>query len=541
MNTKRCRAQKVLSAAGAVALSIALASLAMAAPSRPNVLLIMADDLGYSDLGCYGGEIHTPNLDALAAQGLRFTQFYNTGRCWPTRAALLTGYYAQSVRRDAAQGGDAAAPIAVCTRPKWAKLLPRLLKPYGYRTYHSGKWHVDGSSRAGGFDRSYRLEDTDRYFAPRKHFEDDQPLEQPASDSGYYATTAIADHAIDYLREHEAQHAGEPFFAYVAFSAPHFPLHALPEDVAKYREAYRDGWDEIRAERWNRIRQLGSIAGALSPVDPHLAPAHATPKVLEALGPGEVDRAVPWAGLSDAQRELQSGKKAVYAAMVDRLDQEIGRILDQVRTMGAEDDTLVIFLSDNGASSELFVRGDGHDRSAPLGSARSFICEGPAWAAVSNTPFRKHKCWVHEGGIATPLIARWPAGIAARGEFRTAPGHVVDVVPTVLELAAGAAGTPEASPPRPGVSLLRTFNDEAAAGHDRLWWLHEGNRALRHGDWKLVAEKNGPWELYNLADDRTETVDLASSQAERVQQLEAEWNAQLAEVRRLAAEESSPP
>lgn len=520
------------------ALLVAAGSGVAAESPRPNVLVIMVDDLGYSDLGCYGGEIRTPNLDALAAQGLRFTQFYNAARCWPTRGALLTGYYAQSIRRDAAEAAAGQPPIAVGARPAWARLLPQLLKPHGYRTYHAGKWHVDGSSQAGGFDRSYRLEDTDRYFGPQKHFEDDQPLAQPARDSGFYATTAIADHAIEYLQDHAAHHADEPFFEYVAFISPHFPLQAPPDDVAKYRDAYRSGWDDIRAQRWQRLQLLGTIAGPLSPVDRHLPPAHASAGVLEGMGPGEVDRAAPWAELTQQQRELQAGKMAVYAAMVDRMDQEIGRILDQVRSMDAQDDTLVIFLSDNGASSELFIRGDGHDPAAPLGSAKTFICEGPGWASVSNTPFRKHKCWVHEGGISTPLIVRWPDGIAARGEFRTTPGHVVDVVPTVLEVAAGAAAvaTAEGAPPRPGVSLVPNFARDGAAPHDRLWWLHEGNRALRRGDWKLVAVKGQPWELYDLATDRTETNDVAKSRPELVEELEQAWQVELEEVRRLASD-----
>jgi arylsulfatase A-like enzyme len=495
--------------------------------ARPNVIVILADDLGYSDLGCYGGEIRTPRLDGLAAGGVRFTQFYNTARCWPSRAAVLTGYYAQQVRRDVVPGVKSGSQGV---RPPWAKLLPERLRPLGYRSYHSGKWHVDGLPLADGFDRSYYLEDVGRYFHPRVLFEDDRRLPSIRPGSGYYETAAIADHAIGYLADHAAHHRDRPFFLYLAFNAPHFPLQAPPEDIARYRGRYAGGWDAVRAERWERIQELGLVRGRLSEVERDVGPPYHRPEALKALGPGEVNRPVPWSALTDRQRAFQAAKMEIHAAMVDRMDREIGRVLDQLRAMGAWDDTLILFLSDNGASAEIMVRDDGHDPSAPAGSAATHLCLGPGWSTVANTPFRRHKTWVHEGGIATPLIAHWPRGIAARGELRHDPGHVIDFVPTILD----AAGIPRPDPgredgpkgpvpPFPGQSLLPAFARDGSVTRAALWWEHEGNRAIRVGDRKLVAAKNTPWELYDLATDRTETHNLAAQQPEKVRDLADRW------------------
>jgi arylsulfatase A-like enzyme len=489
---------------------------------RPNILIILADDLGYSDLGCYGGEIRTPQLDQLAAGGLRYTQCYNTARCWPSRAALLTGYYAQQVRRDDLPG------LKRSERPELAPLLPALLRPLGYRSYHSGKWHLDGLALPNGFDRSYDLRDQGRFFSPQAHAEDDVPLPPVSRDSGYYATTAIADHAIRCLSEHAAQHADRPFFQYVAFTAPHFPLHALPEDIERYRQTYVSGWDEIRLRRWGRIQELGLVDAELSSVEREIGPPYHFPEALEQLGAGEINRPVPWSSLTNEQRAFQATKMAIHAAMVDRMDQEIGRLLDQLRAMQAFDDTLILFLSDNGASAEIMVRHDGHDPQAPPGSAATHLCLGPGWSTVANTPFRRHKTWVHEGGVCTPLIAHWPRGIADRGELRTTPAHLIDVVPTLLELAGADLQQIEDSqnaPARPGISLTATFASSTPLPERPLWWSHEGNRALRLGDWKLVAAKDEPWELFNLATDRTESHNLASEQPELVRDLEQRWQA----------------
>lgn len=509
--------------------------------ARPNIVIFLADDMGFSDASCYGGEIATPNLDGLAKNGLRFTQFYNTARCWPTRAAILTGYYAQQVRRDTVPGVKSGGQGV---RPPWARLLPAMLKPLGYRAYHSGKWHVDGKPLQTGFDHSYRLEDHDRNFAPRRHMEDDKPLPPVDPASGYYTTTAIANHAIKCLKDHAKNYSHQPFLGYVAFTVPHFPVQAPAEDVARHRDRYVDGWDALREQRWGRLRELKIGGSTLSAVERDLGPPYAFPEAIKALGPYELNRPLPWADLSTAQRAFQAGKMAVHAAMVDRMDREIGRVLAQLRAMGALEDTLIFFLSDNGASAEMMVRGDGNDPRAEPGSAATFLSIGPGWSSLANTPFRRHKTWVHEGGIATPLIVHWPKGISARGELRHAPGHVIDLVPTILD--AAGAPRPEAkqglsTPPAPGKSLVPLFAKDGAVEREFLWWLHEGNRALRVGDWKIVAAgKDSPWELYDLSSDRSETKNLAKDKPEMLNSLAAIWTRQLKEYSAQARRDLPP-
>jgi len=528
-------------AAGALPSMARAAGAETAAPRQPNFLVIVADDMGFSDAGCYGGEIATPNLDRLAANGIRFTQCYSTARCWPSRACILTGYYAQQVRRDTVPG----VPSGVRgLRPAWARLLPERLKPLGYRSYHSGKWHVDGKPIQGGFDRSYWLEDTDRYFSPKAHLEDDTPLPAVAPDNDYYATTAIANHAIRYLKEHADKHADQPFFQYLAFTAPHFPLHALAQDVARYRDRYREGWDTVREQRWKRLLEMGIVNCALSPLDPSLKPRYFLPQVMETLGPGEVKHAVPWKDLTEGQKRFQAAKMAVHAAMVDRMDREIGRVLDQVRAMGASQNTVVIFLSDNGADASLIVRGDGHDRAADAGSARSFLCLGPGWASAGNAPFRRHKVWVHEGGISSPLIVHWPAGIRARGEWRRDVIHFIDLAPTLLELAGGRwpqARDGKPVPPPPGRNLVPVFAKDGTVEREFLFFSHEGNRAIRTENWKLVSdqEDNNVWELYDLSTDRCERVNLADKHPEKVRELADRWSRAAEEFRLLAAEDAA--
>ncbi len=515
------------------ALWFAVVSLPGLKAAPPNVVVILADDLGFSDLGSYGGEIDTPHLDRLAAGGLRFTQGYNTARCWPTRAALLTGYYPQAIRRDALpEGRDGKG-----TRPAWARLLPELLAPAGYRSYHSGKWHIDGDPRSQGFARSLDVTKGDsNYFAAAGVVEDGRQV--PVTDD-FYATTAIGDHAVKCLADHAREHAGKPFFHYVPFTAPHFPLHAPPELVAKYRDRYRAGWNAVQEARAARLKKIGIVTTAPAAMEREIGPPYHNPDALTILGEGEVNRPLPWEELSPTQREFQIDKMAIHAAMIDSMDQQVGRILAQLEAMGAFDDTLVLFASDNGASAEIMVRGEGHDPQVSPGSRKSFLCLGPGWSSCANTPFRRHKTWVHEGGIATPWIVHWPRGVSTKGQLRTQPVHVIDLVPTVLQLAGVEPRAEHAGklvPPLHGRSFATALRDAAAPpAHDTLWWCHEGHRAVRTGDWKLVAAKGTPWELYDLAADRCETKNLAAAEPARVAKLDAAWNRIAEECRTLAA------
>lgn len=495
------------------------------ADDRPNVVVILADDLGYSDLGCYGSEIETPTLDKLAANGLQFSQFYNTARCWPTRASILTGYYAQQVGRDALPNVPGGARSG---RPRWAQLLPSMLQPLGYRAYHSGKWHVDGSPVKEGFDHSLTMDDHDRFFYPKRWTLDGEA--QPAIEPGteYYQTTAITSHAIDCLKEHASDYSDKPFFHFVAFTCPHFPLMAPAKDIAKYDGKYDAGWDEIRKQRWQRLQAKGLVKGNMSELEPEVGPPYSFPDAIEKLGEKEVNREVPWSSLTAEQKEFQADKMEIHAAMIDRMDQEIGRIVAQLEQMGELENTLVLFLSDNGSSAEIMIRGDGHDDSAARGSGDSYLCLGPGWSSVGNTPFRRHKTWVHEGGISTPLIAHWPKGIDAPGSIRNQVGHVVDIAPTILDLAGGewpSEHDGEKVPENPGMSLVDVLrNSESEMEPRTIWWLHDGHKALRQGDFKLVAAKGEPLQLYNLTTDRAEESDLISGMPELAESMEKTWS-----------------
>ncbi|WP_372719707.1 arylsulfatase [Novipirellula sp.] len=515
--------------------------LAAASPlqaKRPNIVFILADDSGYSDVGCYGGEIATPHLDALAENGLRFTQFYNTARCWPTRAALMTGFYAQQVHRDALPklGGGGRG-----VRQSWAKLIPEYLEPHGYRSYHSGKWHIDGKVLDAGFDRSYCVNNQGNFFTDKGNLVDDVPVKVPADETGYYTTTATADHAIECLKDHQTNFTEQPFFHYIAFISPHFPLHALPEDIERYRDRYLDGWDAMRAQRFAKQQQLGLLDTTLSALEPEVGPPYAFPEAIKELGAGEIDRPIPWDQLSEEQKRFQATKMAIHAAMVDRMDQEIGRVVDQLRAMGELDNTLLFYASDNGASAEIMIRNGGHDPNADPGSAATYLCLGPGFSSACNTPFRRHKTWVHEGGTGTPLIVHWPDGIADRGELRHTPSHVIDILPTILDVADIKIPEDESTKERPefpGKSLAVALKDDVTIERNALWWLHDGNRAIRSGDWKLVAASGQPWELYDMKTDRAESNNLISQMPEQAQALEAQWNALLDQFSELAKKSS---
>ncbi len=531
MGTRNISRRAFLREAGALGSALALNGLCLAAgrstipqARKPNFLVIIADDMGFSDAGCYGGEIRTPNIDGLAAGGLRFTQCYSTGRCWPSRASLLTGYYPQQVRMDPQQG----------RLPAWTRVIPHYLKPLGYRCYHSGKWHLNGAPKAiadGGFDHSYMVNEPFRYFTPAKHELDDRNLSPVKEGTGFYLTTAIADRACDFLKEHADKHKDKPFYCYLAFTAPHFPLHALQEDIDRYRDRYLEGWDLMRKQRWERLRTMGVVNCDLPTMEPDVIPDwnFSKDQLREMIGPGEVDRAVPWDTLSEQQKRFQATKMAIHAAMIDCMDREIGRVLDQIRKMDAFENTVIFFVSDNGASAEQMIRADMlHDLSATPGSAKTYLCLGPGWSSASNTPFRLHKSWVHEGGISSPLVVHWGSGIKARGELRHDPCHFIDIVPTVLDLAGGADFSSkwngEVAPPLPGMSLAPAFAEDGIIRHEFIYFHHLDNRAIRVGDWKLVAKgKDGPWELYDLKTDRCEAKDLAAEHPGKVRQLSILW------------------
>ncbi len=491
------------------------------AEKPPNIIMVVADDMGYSDAGCFGGEIQTPVLDSLAENGLRFSQMYSTGRCWPSRAVLMTGYYAQQVGMDPRRGKE---------WPNWSKLLPLHLKEQGYRSYHSGKWHIKGTpvdAETSGFDRSYMITDQDRFFSPERVFLDDEKQPAVERDTGFYSTVAKGDYAIDFLKEHAEQTGDQPFFMYLAFFAPHFPLHALPEDIEKYRDAYLKGWDVVRKERWARVNELGLFKSGLANRRGDIAPSWnlSQQDLVNEIHTGEVGYAFPWDELTAEQQRFQATKMAIHAAMIDRMDQEIGRVMNQIEVMGEADDTVFMFVVDNGASGEIINRADKHDPAAPMGSAGSYLCLGPGWSTASNSPLSLHKHWNHEGGISSPMIVSWPKGIRARGELRHSVSHFIDIVPTILDLA-GVEQAVHADRPRlPGKSLVPVFGEDPDWPERPLFFHHTENQALRLGDWKAVMRRdNGDrWELYNIGNDRAELEDLADHDPDKLSSLVSIW------------------
>lgn len=503
----------------------------------PNILLIMADDMGYSDIGSYGGEIDTPNIDALAEKGVRFSQFYNTARCSTTRASLLAGRYPHKVQMGHLAGkrfnhlegyrGDLARDV---------KILPEILSQSGYKNYMVGKWHLanygetelqvenisdlENTPNKRGFDAFYgTLLGGNNYFSPKYLFRNERAI--LAEGDEYYYTDAISHEAVRFINSHMAHNKEQPFFLYAAYTAPHFPIQAPAESIKKYQKRYQLGWDAIREQRYNRMVAKGIIARDWSL--------------------SHRDEEIPaWRDADNKTWHAQ--RMAVHAAMIDHMDQGIGAILSALSESGELDSTLVILLSHNGASAEAIpsVADDpklqsffkrivnkyapasgeemlsGNDLEVAPGGKAVFQTIGPEWANASNTPFRKYKSWVHEGGIATPLLIQWPEGIKGAGNIIHEPGHVVDIMTTILD-AAGIEyrADDQGGNDIDGVSLLPLLHGKNMV-RGPIYFEHQGNRAVRDGNWKLVAPLDGDWELYNMARDRTETNDLAQIYPERV-------------------------
>ncbi len=515
---------------------LAAATLAPAQPParQPNIVLILADDLGFSDVGCYGSEIDTPNLDRLAANGLRFRQFYNGTRCCPTRAALLTGLYAHQAGVGNMTGDQGAPGYRGFPQPNTVTIA-EVLRAAGYHTAMVGKWHLSGGPKTPrptdrGFDDFYGMIGGFNSCFQEDPFYTRLPVgrpKRPYARDAFYSTDVFGDYALDFLAD--AGRAKKPAFLYLAFNAPHFPLHARPDDVRKYADRYAGGWDQLRESRLKKQVELG-----LFPASVRLTPRSGFTTRADFLRRGDNPA---WDTLPADRRTDLARRMAVYAAMVDRMDHAIGRVIDNLRTANELDNTLVMFLSDNGACAEWDPFGfDGSsgpnntlhtgDALARMGGPGTYHSYGSGWANAGNTPFRLYKHDCHEGGIRTPFVVHWPAGFGARGALRDQPGHVVDVLATCAA-AAGAAYPRErngvAVTPTAGVSLLPAFADRPLA-REYLAWEHERNRAIRVGPWKLVAKAGGTWELYNLDADPTELDDRAAAEPARVRELSARWD-----------------
>lgn len=502
---------------------------------KPDILLILNDDMGYSDIGCYGGEVETPRLDRLAAGGLRFTQFYNTARCCPSRASLLTGLHPHQADVGHMVGDDQLDGY-LGDLSRNAVTIAEALKGAGYGTAMSGKWHVTGHYEEQtnwpcqrGFDSYYGMLCGAGSFWDPKHLKRDN--EAIRMDPGDYLTDTISDEAVAQLQTHTRENPDTPFFQYVAYSAPHWPLHAPQEDIDRYRGRFAEGWDVLRERRLARLREMGILRDdwPMSDRDPEV-PAWDTVE----------------------EKEWEQRRMEAYAAQIDRMDQGIGRILDAYEAAGRLENTVVIFLADNGGCAENipldsknlggigsktgweFTRDGsrpvryGNDPSIIPGGEDTYCSYGRSWANLSNTPFRMFKCWTHEGGISTPFIVHWPAGLSDAGGLRHQPAQLPDVMATFLDLAgAEYPGTYDGRTIQPceGFSMRPVFERDQPFGRDVLAWEHEGNAGLRKGKWKLVRDHPQPWELYDIDTDRAETRNLAADQPERVAELDADWHA----------------
>src|SRR3569623_201654 len=503
---------------------------------RPNIVLILNDDMGYSDIGCYGGEVETPNLDRLAAGGLRFSQFYNTARCSPSRASLLTGLHPHQTGIGVLTFNMGPKGYAGNLNHRCATIA-EALKASGYRSYLSGKWHVAGNLKQPtdswpmqrGFDGFYgTIIGAGSFYDPNTLTRGNDNIEHEAREPGFFYTDAISDNAVEFIRGHRKQHAGKPFFQYVAYTAPHWPLHAHDEDIAKYKGRFDKGWDRLREARLQRLVGAGILRDTwpLSDRDP------TQPAWLDAKHKDWLLRCME-----------------VYAAQIDRMDQGIGRILKALDETGQMDNTLIIFLSDNGACAEDIPEGVtakelvdqlmiaqaktrdgrpvrfGNDPTLMPGAEDTYQSYGTAWANLSNTPFRLYKHWIHEGGIATPFIVHWPKGISEKGGLRHNPSHLTDVMATIHDVT-GATKPKEynGNPilPCEGESLVPSFAS-AYGNRGPLFWEPEGNAAVRVGKWKLVRKYPGPWELYDMETARTEMNDLAAQHPDRVREMTAQY------------------
>ncbi len=481
---------------------------AHAAAPRPNVVLIITDDMGFSDIGCYGGEIDTPNIDALAKQGIKFSQFYNCGKCEPSRAALTTGHQFWThdenvaVRRDSPNVGE-------------------IIQATGYRTMMVGKWHCAGVPFERGFDRHFGFMGggTNFFLGDDSFTLDGKPWPVPQED--FYVTTALSDYAVNFIREEQADHPDQPFFMYLAYNAPHSPIQAPADHVAKYRGKYLKGWDAISKERFSRQEAMGLAGpGWHFPDRPKNIPA--------------------WDSLDEKSRDFEDLRMATYAAMVDCVDQGVGRLTRTLEELGIAENTLVIFMNDNGASPNDRVR------RGNFGEPQTTWNVGVGWAHSSNTPLKYYKRTQHSGGVTTPFIAHWPNGIKPQTEFIDQPLHITDVLPTLMDVT--GAAYPDSfggkqHPPLPGRSFAKVLTEGETLPPKTLYFSLFNNMAIVDNGWRLVTAYDQQWQLYDLTNDRTETRDVAGSHPERLQEMLELQNSfeQRSEVRlRLKGGEREP-
>jgi arylsulfatase A-like enzyme len=487
-----------------IAASFVLAGLCAAA-ERPNIVLVLADDLGFSDLGCYGSEIETPNLDALAAKGLRFNQFYNTAKCHSSRVALLTGLYCGQAGNESMKRGATIAEV---------------LRGAGYFTAMSGKWHLEAEPTDRGFERYFgHLSGATNYFKGDQTFRlNGKPWAEFGDD--FYTTDADTDFGIRFVDEGLA--TNKPLFLYLAYNAPHYPLQAPEADVMKYRGKYKAGWDVLRKARYEKQLASGLLDGKTAAFSPR-------PDYIPA-----------WDSLTDEQKDWEDFRMATFAAMVDRLDRNIGRLVAHLREKGVFENTVFLFCSDNGACP--FERTKGKEK--PPWDPSTHWTYDTGWAHVGNTPFRWYKQQQHEGGISSPLIVSWPDGLKTKaGSVTPQPGHLVDFMATCLDLAGAkypATFDGRTLDPLQGLSLVPIFRGETRPPHETLYFHFSDSRALRQGDWKVVSVRGGPWELYNLATDRSELNDLAAKEPDRAAAMSALWHKMAEETDRLPAKLRQP-